>query len=217
MSFWFFIMKFILGTKLEMSQRFKDGAVVPVTLIFAKPIVVTQVKTTTNDGYDAAQVGISPKRHLNKPASGHLKGLPPFSHLKEFRLKDPEKAPKKRDVIDVRIFTPGEKVTVEGVSKGRGFQGVMKRHHFHGQDASHGTKHAHREPGSIGGGGRHGRGRVVKGMRMAGRMGGDKVTIKNLEIMEVDAEKNILALKGAVPGAHGSLVLIKSAAEDAWK
>src|SRR3989338_2602459 len=179
--------KFILGKKVEMTQLFDEqGTVIPVTVIEAGPEQVTQVKTRDIDGYQAVQVEFKKKR-------------------REFKA---DKSFEKGASISVSVFQPGDVVKVSGITKGRGFQGVMKRHGFHGAPATHGTKHAHREPGSIGGAGRAG-GRVAKGMRMAGRMGSDRVTVRNLKIAKVDLENNMLAIKGAIPGRRGTLLEIR--------
>lgn len=198
-------MKFILGRKLQMSQIYRpDGTVVPVTLVEAGPCVVTQVKTSENDGYRSVQVGFDPCKNLNQPQKNHLKDLPPFGVLREFCID--EKAQFNRgDEIAASVFAPGDAISVSGVSKGRGFQGVVKRHGFHGQKTTHGHKDQERAPGSIGAGGIQ---RVFKGMKMAGHMGQDRVTVKNLEIVEVRG--HILAIKGAVPGARHSVVEIVS-------
>ncbi|MBU4422024.1 50S ribosomal protein L3 [Candidatus Parcubacteria bacterium] len=200
-------MKFIIGKKLEMSQRFRNnGAVVPVTLIFAPKNQVAQIKTAEKDGYSAIQLGAFPKKKLNKAEKGHLKGLEMHSVLNEFRL-DEVKEIEQGQELGVEQFEEGEKVDIIGISKGRGFQGVVKRHGFHGGPASHGHKDQNRMPGSIGS---KGVARVFKGMKMGGHMGSDQTTIKNLEIIEVDKNNNILAVKGAVPGARNSLVYIQS-------
>lgn len=200
-------MKFILGTKVEMTQEFDaKGNVVPVTLVEAGPCVVTQVRTLEHDGYRAVQVGFGTKRRLTKSLTGHLGELGKFRYLREFRI--PEGMAFERGAkIDASVFAPGDKVQVVGFSKGRGFQGVVKRHHFSGSPASHGHKDQLRMPGSIGS---KRQGPVAKGKRMAGRMGGERVTVKNLEVASVDPHKHLLALKGAVPGARGALLLIQS-------
>ncbi len=197
-------MPFIIGRKLEMSQEFKgDGTVVPVTIVAVEPNTVTQVRTPEADGYAAVQLGTDPHGGLNKPEAGHLKDLSAFSVLREFRV---EKTDLKRgDTIDVSAFAPGMKVDVVGTSKGRGFQGVMKRHHFSGGPATHGQKDQMRMPGSIAS---QRQGPVSKGQRMAGHMGDDRVTVKNLEVISVDPGARVLAVKGAVPGARGGLLLI---------
>ncbi|MEA3272111.1 MAG: 50S ribosomal protein L3 [Patescibacteria group bacterium] len=200
-------MKFILGKKLEMTQKFKeDGVVVPVTLIKVEPCVVTQVKTLSKDGYSAVQIGCGEKKNLSKSLKGHVKDLSNLRFLNEFRINEDEaKEYNRGDKIEVDVFKEGHKVAVTGTSKGKGFQGVVKRHGFKGGPASHGHKDQERMPGSIGD---TGAAKVFKGKKMAGRMGGDRVTVKNLEVVEVDKEKGMLAIKGAVPGARNGLVLI---------
>lgn len=200
-------MKFILGKKLEMTQIFKeDGTVIPVTAVVATDNVITQIKSKDKDGYVAVQVGFGRGKHNNKAKVGHLKDLEAVGTLKEFRVEENELAQIKRgDKISVETFSAGDDVEVIGFSKGRGFQGGVKRHGFHGQKASHGHKDQERMPGSIGAGGVQ---RVFKGVRMAGRMGGDQITVKGLEIVSVDPEKNILYIKGALPGARNGLVMV---------
>jgi large subunit ribosomal protein L3 len=175
----------------------------------AQPVTVSQIKTKEKDGYFAVQIGsgLRKEKNVSKPVKGHLKGLGNLSVLKEYRLSD---APilNRGDKIGLDIFAVGDKVTVSGVTKGKGFQGVVKRHGFHGGPRSHGQKHSEREPGSIGGGGRDG-GRVAKGMRMAGRTGSDRVTVKGLKILQIDTESNIMLVSGAVPGRRGTLLEIK--------
>jgi len=198
-------MKFIFGTKLGMSQVFnKEGQVIPVTLIEAGPCLVTQVKTKEKDGYQAVQIGFGQKKKLTKPLLGHLKKLGQFRWLREFRVEKPEF--KLGDVISVDIFKEGDKVKVSGLSKGKGFAGVVKRYGFKGGPASHGTKHTLRAPGSIGSSFPE---RVWKGRKMAGRMGTERVTTKNLEVAKVDKENNLLAIKGAIPGRKGTLVEVQ--------
>ena len=199
--------KFILATKQNMVQLFADdGEAFSATLLKAGPVVVTQVKTKEKDGYMATQIGYGVKKKHNKPLVGHLKGAK-SAVLKEFPLGEGDASLQVGAIIDVSVFTKGEKVTVAGISKGKGFQGVVKRHGFRGGPASHGAKHAHREPGSIGGGLRT---HVPKGMRMAGRMGSDRITQKNLKVVAVDAENNLMLVKGAIAGKRGTLVEIVS-------
>ncbi len=200
-------MKFILGKKLEMSQIYgADGNLIPVTLVQAGPCVITQVKTKDTDGYESVQVGFGTSRTLSRPEAGHLKDLPQSRHLCEFRLSDVASF-KRGDAIEATVFQVGDKVNVRGTSKGKGFQGVVRRHHFHGHPTSHGHKDQERMPGSIGAGGvQH----VLKGRRMAGHMGDESVMVKNLVVIEV-REGGIIALKGAVPGARHSLLEIVSA------
>lgn len=201
--------KFILGRKIGMSRIFLDnGESVGVTVIEVGPCVVTQVRNIEKDGYIAAQIGFEEKKKLNKPQSGHLKELGFFGTLKEFRVRNTETLDLKTgDRIDASIFQIGEKVAVSGINKGRGFQGVVKRHQFRGGSRTHGQKHSEREAGSIGSVWPQ---RVVKGKRMAGRMGGERVTWRGIKIMKVDTENNIIALKGAVPGRKGTLLEIKA-------
>ena len=201
-------MKFILGTKLNMTQVFdKDGNVHPVTVISATPSTVVQVKTKAKDGYAALQLGYGERKakNIKKPQIGHMKDLGSFKVLKEFRTDDAKNV---GDKIEIDTFAAGDVVVVSGISKGKGFQGVVKRHGFKGGPRSHGQKHSEREPGSISGGNREG-GRVPKGMRMAGRMGSDRITVSNLKVIAVDKEKNEILIKGAIPGRKGTLVEIK--------
>lgn len=203
-------MKFILGTKENMAEFFsEEGAAIPVTIVSAGPITVTRVFEKDKDGYNAVQVGFgaAKAKRVTKARAGQMKGGN-YSTLKEFRLKPGQENPAKEgDVIDVSVFEAGEKIQVSSVSKGKGFQGVVKRHGFKGGRRSHGQKHSEREPGSIGGGLRT---HVPKGMRMAGRMGSDRVTQKNLKVVHVDKENNLLLVAGAIAGRRGSLVEIIS-------
>lgn len=201
-------MKFILGKKREMVQFYKeDGTVHPGTVVDAGPIIVTQIKTQEKDGYNAVQVGYGAKKasRTNKPQLGHLKDLGPFENMVEFDTDTTDMAI--GDSINASAFAPGDTVIVSGISKGKGFQGVVKRYGFHGGPRSHGQKHSEREPGSIGGGLRN---RVPKGMRMAGRMGQDRITTKNLQILAVDPDSNTIIVKGALPGRRGTLLEIIS-------
>jgi large subunit ribosomal protein L3 len=203
----------ILGKKVGMTQIFDEqGEVVPVTVIEAGPCFVTQVKTQENDGYQAIQVGfgeVKPRR-LTKGQRGHLEGndLPLLRYLREIRVKD-ETVYEVGQRITVDIFAAGERVDVVGKSKGRGFAGTVKRHGFHRQPKTHGQSDRERAPGSIGA--TTGTGRVFKGKRMAGRMGNARVTSENLLVALVDPERNLLALRGSVPGPKGGLVLVKPA------
>lgn len=186
----------------------EDGKSVGVTVVEAGPCVVTQVRNTEKDGYNAVQVGFGKKRNLNKPEKGHLKELGDFATLKEFRSKKGETLNLNvGDKIEASVFEAGEKVAVSSTTKGRGFQGVVKRHKFGGGSRTHGQKHSEREPGSIGSVWPQ---RVVKGKRMAGRMGGDRVTVKGVKILKVDTENNLIVLKGAIPGKNGELVEVKA-------
>jgi large subunit ribosomal protein L3 len=204
----------ILGKKIGMTQVFRaDGQVVPVTVLKAGPCVVTQRKTPTTDGYDAIQVGlvefVKPQR-LNKPTTGHLKkaGVDGAKFLQEFKLRQGDNDFKPGDRILVDEFKPTEKVDVIGISKGRGFAGFVKRHHFRGGEGSHGSMF-HRAPGSIGASSFPSR--VFPGMRGAGHMGTDQVTVRNLEIVQVDTEENVIMIKGAVPGPNGAYVMVRRA------
>jgi large subunit ribosomal protein L3 len=198
-------MKFLLGTKEQMTQIFTEDGIVPVTVIKTAPNVVTQIKTTDKDGYKSIQIGFGEKREKNisKAVKGHIKDLGNFAHLKEVKT-DAELSI--GDKIEITTFSEGDKVTVSAISKGKGFQGVVKRHGFKGGRRSHGQKHSEREPGSIGVGGVQ---RVFKGMRMAGRMGADRVSVKNLKVARVDSDSNLIYIKGAIPGRKGTLIEIK--------
>ena len=203
-------MKFILGTKVNMTEVFDDkGIVHGATLITAGPVVVTQVKTEKTDGYDALQLGFGKRseKNLSKAVKGHTGERGMFANLKEVRTEGAATA-KVGDIMDVSLFKEGDIVRVSSVSKGKGFQGVVKRHGFGGGRRTHGQKHSEREPGSIGGGLRT---RVPKGMRMAGRMGGDRITSKNLTIVKIDAATNSMLIRGAVAGRRGTLVEIMAA------
>jgi large subunit ribosomal protein L3 len=204
----------ILGRKIGMTQVFRpDGQVVPVTLLKAGPCTVVQRKTPATDGYDAIQLGllefIKPKR-INKPQTGHLKkaGAEGAKLMRELRLTPGSTDYKTGDQVLVSDFKPADMVDVIGISKGRGFAGVVKRHHFRGGEGSHGSMF-HRAPGSIGASSFPSR--VVPGMRMGGHMGDERVTVRNLEIIDVDTEDNVLVVKGAVPGPNGGYVVVKRA------
>lgn len=197
-------MSFLIGRKIEMSQEFAgNGSVVPVTLVSVEPNTVTQIRTAEVDGYSAVQMGTNARGPLNQPEAGHLKDLPTFATLREFRVDKTEF--KRGDIIDLSSLKPGMKVDVVGTSKGHGFQGVVKRHHFKGGRTTHGQKDQVRMPGSIAS---QRQGPVSKGQRMAGHMGDERVTVKNLEVISIDAEKRVLAVKGAIPGARGGILLI---------
>jgi len=196
-----------LGRKIGMSQVFReDGRVVPVTVIEAGPCVVTQVKTEETDGYQAVQLGFGEVKRLNKPLAGHLKGSRPCRHLREVAADDVSEF-QVGQTIGVDIFEPGEIIDVIGRSKGRGFAGVMKRHGFHGGPRTHGQSDRARAPGSIGGGTTPGK--VFKGLKMAGHMGNARITVKGLEVISVDTDRNLLFLKGGVPGAPNGLLQIR--------
>ncbi len=197
-------MKFILGRKLNMSQIYdKKGVAIPVTLIATRNNIVVQVRTKENDGYEAVQIGEGSRNQnrIAKPQKGHFKDLGSFASVKEFRMDSPTL--KIGDKVELSQFKLGDTVTVSAISKGKGFQGVVKRHGFHGGPRTHGQKHSEREPGSIGGGLRN---RVPVGMRMAGRMGSDRITVTNLKVVYIDPEENILYVSGAIPGKRGTLV-----------
>lgn len=206
-------MKGILGKKLGMTQIFDENGVVnPVTIIEAGPCYVTQKKTEETDGYNAIQLGFGeiPEKRVNKPNAGHLKksGSPSLKHLGEFRVSDPDEY-EAGQKIDVSVFEVGDLVDVTGTSKGKGFAGVVKRHNFAGGPKTHGQSDRWRAPGSVGAGSKPGR--ILKGSRMAGRMGNERVTVQNLKITLVDPDKNLLAIKGAVPGGKNGLVVIREA------
>ncbi|HEX9763112.1 MAG TPA: 50S ribosomal protein L3 [Acidimicrobiia bacterium] len=204
----------ILGQKLGMTQIFDDQArAIPVTVVKAGPVQVVQIKTMKRDGYDAIQIsyGELSQGQANKPATGHhaKAGVAPGRHLVEIKVDDPTAFRLGQEINVTEVFEAGAKADVSGVSKGKGFSGVMKRHNFAGQGASHGTHKKHRAPGSIGACSTPSR--VFKGMPMAGRMGGEKVTTLNLDVVGVDAERGLLLLGGAVPGPKGSVVLVREA------
>jgi len=200
------VIRSIIGRKIGMTQIFTEGGTVEsVTAIEAGPCVVTQIKTPVRDGYTAVQLGFSEARKLNSPERGHLGKLGLFKHLREFRVADTS------DIelghrIDVSLFQPGDSVDVCGISKGKGFAGTVKRHHFSGGPKTHGQSDRHRAPGSVGAG--TDPGRVLKGQRMAGHMGNQRVTVKRLEVVRADPDSNLLLVKGAVPGARNGLLEI---------
>lgn len=202
-------MKYILGKKLGMDQIWRGEAVVPVTLLLAEPAIVLQVKNAERDGYVAVQVGFGSKKRINKAQRGHFKSLGSFQYVREFRVREKNQnnaeseLPAVGAVIDVGAFKEGDVVRVTGATKGRGFQGVVKRHGFKGGPMTHGQKNRQRAPGSIGNTALQ---RVAKGRRMAGHMGVDRVAVKNLKIAGVDKDKNILMVTGAVPGNKGTLI-----------
>ncbi|GAA4606438.1 50S ribosomal protein L3 [Actinoallomurus liliacearum] len=209
--------KGVLGEKLGMTQVFDDeGRIVPVTVVQAGPCVVTRVRTPESDGYSAVQLGygqIDPRK-VNKPLTGHFEkaGVTPRRHLVELRTDDATEYELGQEVT-VEAFEAGQRIDVTGRSKGKGTAGVMKRHGFKGLGASHGTQRKHRSPGSIGGCATPGR--VFKGLRMAGRHGNARITVQNLTVHAIDTEKNLLLIKGAVPGPNGGLVLVRTAAKGA--
>ena len=204
--------KGIIGKKLGMTQIFADnGAVIPVTVIEAGPCVVTQKKTTETDGYNAIQVGYEDvsAKHVNKPAKGHFAkaGVEAKKHLKEFRLEDNAQY-NVGDVIAADTFAQGEKVDITGITKGHGYSGAVKRWGHHMLQATHGTGPIHRQVGSMGANSTPSR--VFKNKKMAGQYGNEKLTVLNLEVVKVDAEKNLIAVKGAVPGAKNGIVVLRN-------
>jgi large subunit ribosomal protein L3 len=206
----------LLGRKIGMTQIFTEtGERIPVTVVEVGPVTVVQVKTRDRDGYESVQVGYEPilkEKHVTKPMRGHFKDVPPQRHLREFQVDDVS-AVQVGQIFDLSIFAEGERISVAGTSKGRGFQGVIKRHHFSGGPAAHGSKF-HRRPGSIGN--RTFPGRVFAGKRMPGHMGAKRVTVSNLEITKIVPEKNLLLIRGAIPSHNGALVeLHKQAAPTA--
>ena len=200
-----------IGKKLGMSQVFgEDGRVEAVTAVEAGPCCVIQVKTKDKDGYNSVQLGFGEAKRVKSPQRGHLKELGNYRYLREFRTDDDE-TPQVGDKIDVSLFQAGDLVDVTGISKSKGFAGVVKRHHFSGGPKTHGQSDRHRAPGSIGA--TTTPGRVLKGTRMAGRMGGDRVTVRNLEVYQADPERNLLLVRGAVPGSKNGLLLIRKSRE----
>ena len=205
--------KGLLGTKLGMTQVFDENSrVVPVTVLQAGPCSVTQVKTPASDGYSAVQLAfgeVKPSK-VTKPRAGHFakSGVEPRRHVVEVRTSDAADYTLGQ-TLAADVFAAGDRLDVVGVSKGKGFAGVMKRHGFKGLSASHGTERKHRSPGSVGGASTPAR--VFKGMRMSGHMGHERVTVLNLQVVKVDAERNLLLVRGAVPGPRGGLVMVRSA------
>jgi large subunit ribosomal protein L3 len=204
-------MKTILGTKENMTQIFDDkGVVHPVTAIVAGPVVVIGKKTKDKEKYNAIVVGFGSKseKNINKAQKGQFKDLGNFRYVKEFKATEEQiNTINIGDKIELSAFLAGDTIEISSYSKGKGFQGVVKRHGFKGGPRSHGQKHSEREPGSIGGGGRSG-GRVIRGMRMAGRMGSDRVTLKNVKVVATDLEKGMLYVQGSIPGRRGTLIEI---------
>jgi large subunit ribosomal protein L3 len=206
------MIKGIMGRKAGMTRMFEEGqGMIGVSVIQAGPCFVTQVKSAERDGYSAVQIGFEETRKLTKGERGHLQknGLPPLRHLQEIRT---DNAATVGDKWDVGMFEPGERVNVSGTSKGKGFAGVVKRHGFHGGPKTHGQSDRHRAPGAIGSGTTPGR--VLKGLRMAGHMGDERVTVKNLRVVKVDPERNLLVVEGAVPGARNGLLMIRGRGEE---
>ncbi|MGA0830165.1 MAG: 50S ribosomal protein L3 [Nitriliruptoraceae bacterium] len=202
----------ILGTKLGMTQVFDDeGRIIPVTVVHASPNTVTQVKRVETDGYTAVQLAFGARKHVTRPMAGHLAkaGVASARSLAEVRLDSEDDLPEQGATVGVTTFGRGEMVDVIGTSRGKGYAGVMKRHNFSGMGDGHGVKKKNRHPGSVGACSTPGR--TFRGTRMAGRMGGERVTIQNLEVVDVDAENDLILIRGAVPGADGSVVMVRAA------
>ena len=198
----------VIGRKVGMTTVFAaDGTVVPVSVVAIEPNTVTLLRTPERDGYSAVQVGAGTAKKLTKPRLGQLKGLPRVRDVREFRLEDVT-AYSVGQTLDVSLFSAGDSVDITGVSKGKGFAGTIKRHNFRRGPETHGSD-SHREPGSIGGGTTPGK--VFRGTRMAGRMGGDRVTVKKATIVRADAERNVLLVKGPVPGARNGMIVVRKA------
>ncbi len=198
----------IMGRKVGMTRVFEEGqGMIGVSVIQAGPCFVTQVKTVETDGYGAVQIGFEETRKLSKGERGHLQknGLPSLRHLSEIKVRDDDS--KVGDRLDVGMFSAGDRVDVIGTSKGKGFAGVVKRHGFSGGPKTHGQSDRHRAPGAISSGTTPGR--ILKGLRMAGHMGDDRVTVKNLRVVKVDPERNLLVVEGAVPGSRNGLLMIR--------
>ncbi|MEA2000884.1 MAG: 50S ribosomal protein L3 [Actinomycetota bacterium] len=207
-------MKTILGEKLGMTQIFDDDArAIPVTIIKAGPVRVTQIKRAGTDGYSAIQIAFKEmaSKHVNRATAGHFAkaDAPPAKHIVEVRVADPEAFELGQEIGIGDVLVEGQRADVTGITKGKGFAGVMKRHNFKGQGASHGVHKVHRAPGAIGACATPAR--VFKGKRLPGRMGGDQVTLMNLEVVKVDAERNVVMVRGAVPGPKGAVLVIREA------
>jgi large subunit ribosomal protein L3 len=208
--------KGILGTKLGMTQVFdEDNRVVPVTVVQAEPNTVTQIKTVDSDGYTAVQLAYGARKRTTKPMAGHLAkaGVDTARVLAEIRLADGDELPELGSTVTVETFAKGDVIDVTGTSKGKGYAGVMKRHNFRGMGDGHGVKKKNRHPGSVGNASTPGR--TFKGQRMAGRMGGERVTVQNLEVVDIDTEHQLILVKGALPGPDGQVVLLRSAVRTA--
>lgn len=207
-------MKAILGEKLGMTQIYSDESqAIPVTVIKAGPVRVTQIKRPETDGYAAIQIAYKelPNKQVNRATAGHFAraDVPPAKHVVEVRVDDPDDYSVGQEITAGDLFAAGSKADVTGISRGKGFAGVMKRHNFQGQGASHGAHKVHRAPGAVGACATPAR--VFKGKRMPGRMGGDKVTVMNLDVVQVDADRNIVMIRGAVPGPKGAVLVIREA------
>jgi large subunit ribosomal protein L3 len=202
----------ILGTKLGMTQVFdEEGRVVPVTVVHATPNTVAQVKTAETDGYTAVQIAYGTSKRTTRPLAGHLRkaGIESARAVTELRMADGDELPELGASIAVSTFGTGDLVDVTGTSRGKGYAGVMKRHNFSGMGDGHGVKKKNRHPGSVGACSTPGR--TFRGTRMAGRMGGERVTVQNLEVVEVDTEHDLILIRGAIPGADGQVVLVRAA------
>ena len=200
-------MKFILGTKQKMTQVFDDsGRAYPATVVTATPAKITQLKGDETDGYSSVQIGsgVAKEKNVKKPQKGHFGELGLFATMREFRGTVHDS--KRGDTVDVTTFEVGDTVAVSAISKGKGNQGVVKRHNFAGGPRTHGNKHSERRPGSIGSTGPQ---RVLKGVKMAGRMGGDRITVKNLKVLQIDKDTNTLVISGAIPGRPGTLIEVR--------
>ena len=198
----------LIGRKVGMTQVFQDdGTMVAVSVVAVEPNTVTRLRTPARDGYSAVQLGIEQSKKITRPERGQLRGLPPLSTIREFRVEDVD-AFEVGQKLDVSLFAPGDLVDVTGVSKGKGFAGHIKRHHFKRGPKTHGSDH-HREPGSIGPGTTPGR--VYKGLRMAGHMGDARTTTKKLRVVRTDPERNLILVRGSLPGARNALILVKKA------
>jgi large subunit ribosomal protein L3 len=199
----------LIGRKVGMTQVFaEDGTMVAVSVLEVAPNTVTRLRTAAQDGYTAVQLGTEEKKKLTKPEAGQLKGLPSLGTIREFRLDDLSGYEVGQTIAVADLFAAGDLVDVTGVSKGKGFAGHIKRHHFHRGPTTHGSDH-HREPGSIGPGTTPGR--VYKGVKMAGHMGAEQATTKKVRVVQADADRNLLLLRGSLPGPRGSLILVKKA------
>ncbi len=198
----------LIGRKVGMTQVFQDdGTMIPVSVVAIGPNTVTRLRTPERDGYTAIQIGTEPGKKLTKPETGQLRDLPKVAVIREFRVEDLEDY-QVGQTLDVSLFAPGDLIDVTGTSKGKGFAGTIKRHNFHRGPKTHGSDH-HREPGSIGPGTTPGR--VYRGSRMSGHMGDERVTVKKLQVVRADLDRNLLLVKGSVPGAPNALVLVKKA------
>ena len=198
----------LIGRKIGMTQLFQDSGEVVVTAIEAGPCFITQVKTEAKDGYNAVQLAFGETKKLSSPKKGHVKDVGQLKYLREFQADDVSSA-KVGQKVDADMFKPGDIISVTGLSKGKGFAGVVKRHHFAGGPKTHGQSDRHRAPGSVGA--TTSPGRVFKGLRMAGHMGDRRVTVRNLTVINVDLARHLLLVRGAVPGAKKGLLLIKKA------